>query len=253
MKYLVMECHPGYAVLLDQQGRFVKAANFGYAVGQTVQDPVLMKTPSRAKARLVRWVGAGMLAAAACLALAFGLGYYQNYLAPYSSIYLSINPSVQLDLNRQGTVVALYGVNADGKALLQGYQGKGKDKLTVTDELIDRAIEMGFLAEGGQVQFSIDTPDEALFQEYGVQLRTEVQQHTQDRMTVTVQIVSGAGQYLDDDDDDDGPGGVGDDDDDDDNDAPGAAGPDADDDANDDADDIDDGDDADQDPPDGDD
>lgn len=27
MSYLVMECHPGYAVLLDEEGRFLKAAN----------------------------------------------------------------------------------------------------------------------------------------------------------------------------------------------------------------------------------
>ena len=27
MTYLVMECHPGYAVVLDSRGRFWKAAN----------------------------------------------------------------------------------------------------------------------------------------------------------------------------------------------------------------------------------
>ena len=43
MSYLVMECHPGYAVLLDEEGRFLKAANLRYETGQTVYDPVLMK------------------------------------------------------------------------------------------------------------------------------------------------------------------------------------------------------------------
>ena len=48
MNYLVMECHPGYAVLLDEEGRFLKAANLRYEIGQTVYDPVLMKeTPER--------------------------------------------------------------------------------------------------------------------------------------------------------------------------------------------------------------
>ena len=48
MSYLVMECHPGYAVLLDEEGRFLKAANLRYETGQTVYDPVLMKeTPER--------------------------------------------------------------------------------------------------------------------------------------------------------------------------------------------------------------
>ena len=45
--------------------------------------------------------------------LFFGIGYYQNYLQPYSSIYLTINPEVQMDLNRQGTVVGLTGANED--------------------------------------------------------------------------------------------------------------------------------------------
>ena len=54
-----------------------------------------------------------------------------------------------MDLNRQGTVVGLTGANEDGETLLEGYDGKGKDKITVADELIDRAIEMGFLSEGG--------------------------------------------------------------------------------------------------------
>lgn len=42
MKYIVMECHFSYAVLLDENGRFLKAANRGYQVGQTVYDPVLV-------------------------------------------------------------------------------------------------------------------------------------------------------------------------------------------------------------------
>ena len=45
MKYLVMELHPAYAVLLDEQGRFLKAANLGYSVGQQVEKPVLLRSP----------------------------------------------------------------------------------------------------------------------------------------------------------------------------------------------------------------
>ena len=30
MSYLVMETHPAYAVLLDEEGRFLKAANLRY-------------------------------------------------------------------------------------------------------------------------------------------------------------------------------------------------------------------------------
>ena len=191
MKYMVMECHTGYAVLLDEEGRFWKAADLHYEVGQTVENPVLMKQPQpSSRRRITRLVSSTVTAAAACLFLFFGFSYYQNYLRIYSSIYLSINPEVQMDLNRYGNVVRLTGTNEDGAKLLEGYSGRGKDKLTVADELIDRAIEMGFLSEGGQVSFFIDSPEDALFQEYGTELRTEINEHLDGRITITIEIVN---------------------------------------------------------------
>ena len=191
MKYMVMECHTGYAILLDEEGRFWKAADLHYEVGQTVENPVLMKQPQPSgRRRITRLVSSTVAAVAACLFLFFGFGYYQNYLRIYSSIYLSINPEVQMDLNRYGNVVRLTGTNEDGAKLLEGYSGRGKDKLTVADELIDRAIEMGFLSEGGQVSFFIDSPEDALFQEYGTELRTEINEHLDGRITITIEIVN---------------------------------------------------------------
>ena len=63
MNYIVMECHPGYAILLDEAGIFCKAANLNYEVGQTVKDPVLMKSaPEKAKARSSKWLRSGIAA-----------------------------------------------------------------------------------------------------------------------------------------------------------------------------------------------
>ena len=47
MSYLVMETHPAYAVVLDEEGRFLKAANLRYQVGDTVQDIVELQMPGR--------------------------------------------------------------------------------------------------------------------------------------------------------------------------------------------------------------
>lgn len=188
MKYLVMECRPDYAVLLDSEGRFWKAANLHYQVGETVEDPVRMRPPAPSGVRLRRiWAGAAALAA--CVMLVLGLRLYQGYSTVYSSVYLYINPEVRLDLNEKGIVVELEGRNEDGRRLLEGYRGKGKDKVTVSDELIDRAIEMGFLSAGGRVVISLDTPDEALFQEYGMELRTAVSEHLSGRLEVELQVV----------------------------------------------------------------
>ena len=71
-EYLVMECHPGYAVVLDREGRFLRVANLGYTVGQLVDEvvealPPVQETetsvPSKRKVPpLVRW-GLGAVAA----------------------------------------------------------------------------------------------------------------------------------------------------------------------------------------------
>ena len=71
MSYLVMECHPGYAVLLDEDGRFLKAANLRYEIGQTVYDPVLMKETPERRRHTVRWISSGIAAIAACFLLFF--------------------------------------------------------------------------------------------------------------------------------------------------------------------------------------
>ena len=187
MRYLVMECHPSYAILLDEDGRLVKAANLHYQVGQTVESPVIMREQETAQvSRLPRKLGA-TVAAAACMMLLL-LGYYQNYMAPYTAIALSINPSVLMELNKQGNVVDLEGLNEDGEDLLEGYKPESKDRLEVTDALIDRAIDMGYLSAGGRISFDIDTPDDAKFQKYGVELRSNVTEHLADRFTVTVEI-----------------------------------------------------------------
>ena len=45
MKYMVMECHPGYAVVLDEDGHFLKVANLRYEPGQMVTDVIEMQAP----------------------------------------------------------------------------------------------------------------------------------------------------------------------------------------------------------------
>lgn len=186
MKYIVMECHPGYAVLLDEEGRFVKAANFHYQTGDTVEDPVLMKRPAPGKKRRFRAV-MGMAAAAACFLLMFG-GYYQNYMRAETAVYLTINPSVCMELNQKGSVVRLTGANEDGEALLENYKRSSSDRLVVMDELIDRAIDMGFLSAGGTVTIDIDAPDTVKFQQYGSEFRVNLTEYLESKLLVEIQI-----------------------------------------------------------------
>ena len=103
---------------------------------------------------------------------------------------MAINPKVQMDINRRGTVIEVSGENQDGEALISGYSARGKEKVEAAEELLERAMEMGFLKDGGTVSFAIDAPDEDIFQEYGVELRTEITDYLEGRVLASVEVVN---------------------------------------------------------------
>ena len=84
MNYLVMEVHPAYAVVLDEEGRFLKAANLHYQVGDTVHEIIALQVPRRKNTYLWKAVS-GLAGLAACFCLIF-FGYYQPNFTPYGSL-----------------------------------------------------------------------------------------------------------------------------------------------------------------------
>ena len=146
MNYLVMETHPGYCILLDEEGRFLKAANRGYAVGDTVQEIVELRVPQPAwQPRVMRGAGVA-ISLAACLCIGF-FGVYRPNFAPYASVRLQINPDVEMTLSRSERVLGLEARNPDGAALLEGYDYDGKQAQQVAAELVGRARQQGYEAE----------------------------------------------------------------------------------------------------------
>lgn len=107
MKYLVMECHLSYAVVLDEEGRFLKVANRHYEVGQTVTEVIEMQIPQAVpvKKKTNKWIYS-LASMAACLVLMV-TGVLQINQMPYASVYMTINPEVRIDVNRKDVVVDL--------------------------------------------------------------------------------------------------------------------------------------------------
>lgn len=157
MNYLVMEVHPAYAVVLDEEGRFLKAANLHYQVGDTVHEIIALQVPRRKNTRLWKSVS-GLAGLAACFCLIF-FGYYQPNFTPYGSLRIQINPDVELTLSRTDHVLDLEGLNSDGEALIAGYSYSGKDREEVAEELVERAIHMGYLSNGETVAVTVDSSD----------------------------------------------------------------------------------------------
>ena len=157
MNYLVMETHPAYAVVLDEEGRFLKAANLHYQVGDTVQEIVELQTPQKKPVSFWKPLS-GLVGLAACFCLVF-FGYYQPNFTPYGALRIQINPDVELTLSRTDRVLELKGLNADGEDLIAGYHFGGKDREDVTEELVDRAIAMGYLSGGETVSITVTSAD----------------------------------------------------------------------------------------------
>lgn len=171
MNYLVMETRLAYAVLLDEKGSFIKAANFNYEVGQIVTDVVPLRDASDIKepSKLRSWFESfkkstpiktvGVLAGSmAILGLAY-FGYYQPNFIAYGTVDIQINPHVQMTLSRNQNVLDLQGMNSDGDALVEGFDFKNKKSEEVSEQLVQRAIDMGYLSDQMTISISMDGGD----------------------------------------------------------------------------------------------
>lgn len=187
MKYMVMECHPGYAVVMDNAGRFLKVANLHYEVGQTVTSVLEMKNAdvsSNAKIIHLRkmWISVASIAACLCLVV---LGSWRFLMSPYGSVRMQINPDVQMTVNRLDYVIGLDGLNDDGEDLIEDYSYQWKKIDLVADELADRAVEMGYLKEDGTIRITVESKHEKWKTETEKRILIELEDHMKDSVTVT--------------------------------------------------------------------
>ena len=147
MIYLVMECHPAYAIVLDQAGRMIKVANMGYEAGQKVDHVIARRTQTVP----LRFRLAPLMIAACLCAAILGGGTYGACFMTYGTVELRINPDVMMSVSYTDRVVGLEGLNEDGIRLIDQVSYKGKNSEEMTQLLVERAVEMGYLKDGGTV------------------------------------------------------------------------------------------------------
>jgi len=187
MKYLVMETHPAYAVVLDEEGRFLKAANLHYQVGDTVQTIVELRQAKPRSPALWKPLS-GLAAAAACLCLVF-FGYYQPNYTAYGTLRIQINPDVEMTVSRTDRVLDLEGLNADGEDLIEGYDYRGKNRETAAGELVERAIDMGYLSDGDTISVTVRSDDA----DWQAREEAQIQAQLEERYGATIVIQLGDG------------------------------------------------------------
>ena len=189
MKYMVMECHPGYAVVLDENGKFIKAANMHYEIGQIVTEIVEMDSheDKTLRSNKLRWIYSAALIAACFLLVLIPFLFMSD--TAVASVYMAINPEVCLDVNKNDVVIRLKSVNADGKTLIKNYDYKNKKLDVVLEELVDLAIEKEFLSEGGKIKLSIETDDEQWADSYGNFLNSRIKEHLSGKIAVGIEVM----------------------------------------------------------------
>lgn len=177
MKYLVMEAHTSYAVVLDETGCFFIAANLGYEAGQEVEHPEIMReyrAGEKKTANLTKKIMGAVAAAAACLVLVFGVNSYLVNTMVYGSVFMTINPEVQIDINNKENVVSVTGLNDEGELLAAAQDYKGLPASEACAMLTEHAIEYGLLSDGGAVLFEVETDDTGFFEAVGTSIRVDV-------------------------------------------------------------------------------
>jgi len=190
MKYMVVECHTAYAVVLDENGRFIKVANLHYQVGQTVTDIVEMKLPETKPAKKfnTKWIYS-IVAAAACFLFVFIPMLFMGGTTAHASVYMTINPQVRIDVNDKDQVIHIEAINDDGKDLISNYSYKNKELEDVVEELVSLAIEKDYLHEGGKVTLSLDTEDDEWVITHSESLNDHVNSYLLDKIAEVTVVV----------------------------------------------------------------
>ena len=183
MKYIVMECHEAYAILMDEESRFFHAANLHYNVGQTVTSPILMQQPEaeeesseKQTVPRIRRIVMRASAVAACLLLAGGAGYfrYRQNNKPESVVVLNSDANIRMYLNKEGKVVELKSDNEAGDALLESYDGLKKSKVTVAHELLALQIANGNINDGDTVEVYISAQSPDAYDAYKTEFESDI-------------------------------------------------------------------------------
>ena len=92
--------------------------------------------------RPLRW--AGLIAA--CFAVAF-FGWFQSRMAADATVYLDVNPSLTMEVNRQGKVVSANAGNEDGRIVLDDMDLRGADVDVAMNAILGSMVKQGYLSQ----------------------------------------------------------------------------------------------------------
>ena len=117
----------------------------------------------------------------------------------YASVYMTINPQVRIDVRSDDTVIGLQGLNSDGEELIAGYTFRQKTLELVLDELVERAVDMGYLHTGGNISLEVEGQGPRWGNERSEELKTQVNQYLMQEISDSIadELVSLSPEEID--------------------------------------------------------
>lgn len=146
MQGMVMDIKGNRAIVFQKDGKIIEVKNHNYKVGQSIT----LHSYSYKK----------YLQMVACLILCcfIGFGGYTAYGIPASYIYVDINPSLRLDLNCFGKVVAVNPLNEDATKLMEEYKFNSSSAEECISEIVTACKESKYLNdENNDIELDVVT------------------------------------------------------------------------------------------------
>lgn len=141
MRGIVMEITGKYAVILTQDGQFMKIkAQPGMTVGAEI-DTCMPSMASAARKPMYR-----IASIAASFLLVLGIGIF-SYSMPYSYVDFDINPSIGLTANIYDRIIRVEALNDDGSKLIENKNLMHRRLDEGVTLLLSSAVEQGYLKE----------------------------------------------------------------------------------------------------------
>ncbi len=84
----------------------------------------------------------------ACLLLVFfGINTYQINFRTFATVYLDVNPSIEVSINRNEKVLNVYALNEDAERIIDGMDFKGSSLKVTVNALIGSLVRNGYINE----------------------------------------------------------------------------------------------------------
>jgi hypothetical protein len=199
-KGVIIEAGSKWTVVLTPAGQFCKVPSKPqYTEGMEISFSIPVSVPAFSAKKLMtkRFLRSFSLVAACLLLIVMIYPFFSGNQA-YAAVTIDINPSIELDVDKQANVIDARALNGDGQKVLETIQWKKQKVTAVTLEIIKAAESNGWMNTQNQVIITT-TFYESKSQDQGQQWNTMLEDATSKvDPEVTVVLVDGNKQWFDD-------------------------------------------------------